>query len=100
MPDTLDPARDVSAHFIATVHGWLASSGEVLVVLRYLRAAGRKGYALCHSSADFEAIVAEAPPGTDIEVFRERQLPIRGLVTDQFIAEALTAVGTGEEHMV
>ena len=65
-----DPARDVTPAFLARVADWLAASGELLIILRYLHAAGAKDFALCRSLAQFHEIVHAAPIGTDIEVVR------------------------------
>jgi hypothetical protein len=99
-PDRYDPEREVTAEFIARVADWIGASGEVLVILRYLRAAGSKDYAFCHTIQEFESLVDAAPIGTDIEAFRRPQLPIRGIVTESFIAEALGAIADGMEYMV
>lgn len=40
------------------------------------------------------------PKGTDIVVFREPQLPLRGRVTEDFIRSATDAVPDGTEYMV
>jgi hypothetical protein len=69
--------ENVSAAFLDRVADWIVQAGEVLVILRYLRAAGGKDFALCRSSAEFEGLVESVPTGTDIEVFRDPQLPIR-----------------------
>lgn len=87
--DRYNPGSDISPEFISRVNTWIAASGEVFVVLRYLRAAGAKDYALCRSADDFAALVDSAPIGTDIEVFRDSQLPLRGRVTPEFIVEIL-----------
>ena len=47
--DRYDPERDVTPEFVERVAAWIARSGEVLVVLRYLRAAGSKDFALCRT---------------------------------------------------
>lgn len=95
-----NPERDITPEFISRVANWIGASGEVLVVLRYLAAAGAKDFVLCRSTSDFEQIVAIAPIGTDIEVFRDPQLPMRGRVTDEFIGCALRSILEGQEYLV
>lgn len=97
---TYDPARDVTKAFLDRVATWIEYAGEVFVLLRYLEAAGAKDYAFCHTFSEFESIVQAAPPGTDIEVFRRRQLPIRGVVTETFIPDSLAAIPDGAEYMI
>jgi hypothetical protein len=98
--DRYDPARDVTSAFLERVAGWIQRSGEVLVILRYLRAAGAKDFALCRTRDDFEALVEALPTGTDIEVFRDPQLPLRGVVDAAFISSALDAIPEGQEYLV
>jgi hypothetical protein len=95
-----DPERDVRPVFLETVRGWIAASGEVFVFLRYLAAAGAKDYAFCRTFPEFEALVATVPVGTDVEVFRDRQLPLRGTVTETFVSSALDAIPDGMEFLV
>ncbi|HEV3446917.1 MAG TPA: hypothetical protein VG099_19925 [Gemmataceae bacterium] len=98
--DRYDPARGVTSAFLERVASWMQRSGEVLVILRYLRAAGAKDFALCRSRGDFEALVESLPTGTDIEVFRDHQLPLRGIVDEAFIALALNAIPDGQEYLI
>ena len=98
--DTYDPARDITENFISTVGSWIDEQGEVFVVLRYLRTAGAKDYALCPSRGAFQTICERVPKGTDIVVFREPQLPVRGRVTEEFIRSASDAIPDGTEYMV
>lgn len=98
--DRYNSARDVTPAFLNRVAGWIQRSGEVLVVIRYLRAGGAKDFALCRTRESFEALVAAMPVGADIEVFRDPQLPLRGTVDEAFIAWALDAIPDGEESLV
>jgi hypothetical protein len=97
--DWFNPDRDVTPAFLRRVNEWIARQGEVLVVLRYLRAAGGRDFALCQGVDDFRAVVAAVPIGTDIEVFRDRQLPLRAAVTEPFISETLAAIGDTQEYL-
>ncbi len=72
----------------------------MLVILRYLRLAGVKGFALCHTAVEFESLIESLPVGTDIEVFRDRQLPLRGRVDQEFIASTLGAIANDQEYLV
>lgn len=40
-----------------------------------------------------------APDGTDIIVFRDAQLPIRGVVTNEFISQAKAQIPDGTEYL-
>jgi hypothetical protein len=82
-----NPKRDITPTFLDRVAAWIATRGEVLAVLRYL--GGGKDFALCHSLDELEPIIGLVPIGTDVVVFRDPQLPVRGRVTDAYIAKAL-----------
>jgi hypothetical protein len=94
------PERDVSPQFMSRVAAWIDVSGEALVVLQYIGGAGSRDYAFCRSFPEFEAIVNAASIGTNIAVCRRPQLPIRGVVTEPFIGEALKTIADGAEYMV
>ena len=91
--------RDISSDFCRTVESWIDQQGEVFVVLRYLRAAGAKDYAFVRSAAEFKALIHVCPIGTDIEVFREPQLPTQGMVTSEFISRLSTEVPDWGEYL-
>ena len=96
-----NPERDVTPAFLKTGGQWIEerADSEVFVVLRYLRAGGAKDYAFIRSAADFDALVACVLDGTDIVVFRDPQLPLRGRVTPEFLAGAMDHVRDDEEYM-
>jgi hypothetical protein len=95
-----NPEREVTERFLSTVGGWIAASGEVFVVVRYLMAAGTKDYAFCRSLSEIRGVVDAVANGTDIVVFRERQLPIRGTVTPEFIEQVVATIPDGSEFLV
>ena len=95
-----NPDREVTERFLSTVGGWIAASGEVFVVVRYLKSAGAKDYAFCRSLSEIREVVDAIAEGTDIVVFRERQLPIRGTVADEFIEQAVATIADGREFLV
>jgi hypothetical protein len=81
MVDRFDPCRDITIEFLNLAEAWINSSGECLVVARYMRAAGSKDYALCNDYGQFMCIVNRVSIGTEIEICRDRQLPLRGILT-------------------
>ncbi len=98
--DRYDPARELTPDFIARVRSWIAATGEVFIVLRYLRAAGGKDYVLCRSSEGFDALVAPLLIGTDIIVFQQPQLPIRGISSPEFIAHCIAQIPDDADYVV
>ncbi len=98
--DRYEPERDITPHFVETVKGWLTMSSELFIVLRYLRAAGAKDYLFIHNEAEFRQLIDVCPLGTDIIVFRDPQLPNRGTVTPEFIAEMQNRIPDGAEYLI
>lgn len=97
--DIYNPERDITPAYLAKVDAWIAASGEVLVIMRYLRAAGSKDYALVSTSQDFRVLTDACGDGTDIIVFRDPQLPLRGKVDAEFIGHAKALVPDGHEYL-
>lgn len=98
--DKYDPARDFTPEFIARVSDWIEATGEVLVILRYLRAAGRRDYLFCRSADDFRLLSDSLPVGTETIVFQHPQLPFRGVCSESFIEHCLTQIPDGTEYMI
>jgi hypothetical protein len=97
--DRYSPERDVTPKFLATVGGWIDSSAEVFVVLRYLRAAGMKDYAFIKTRDEFASLVDSVAEGTDMIAFRDPQLPIRGKVSKEFVESAKAQIADGIEYL-
>jgi hypothetical protein len=95
-----NPERDISSRYLKAVRQWIESAGEVFVVLRYLCAGGMKEYAIIRSYAEFLELIRLCPEGTDIVVFRDRQLPVRGVVDDEFIGECQRLFADGMEYLI
>jgi len=95
-----NPSRDVTPAFLARVKEWLESSGEMLVILRFLCMAGGKDYTICRSFEDFLKMVDIVPNGTEIILFKDRQLPIRGRVDDAFIVHAQKELPQSAEYLI
>lgn len=98
--DRYNPERDITSHFLETVKGWLTTSTELFIVLRYLRAAGAKDYLFIHNEAEFRQLIDSCPLGTDFIVFRDPQLPLRGTVTPEFIADVQNRIPDGAEYLI
>lgn len=92
--------RDVTPAFLDIVRAWIDDSGEVLVVMRYLCSAGAKDFALITSAAEFDCLLAICPVGTDIIVFREPQLPLRGIVDTALISRIHDMLKDEEEYLI
>ena len=97
--DIYRPERDVSDQYIETVTKWIQSSGDVFIVMRYLRAAGAKDYAFARTADDFRQLLDVLPVGTDVIVFRDPQLPLRGVVDDDFLVAAQSLIPDGDAYL-
>jgi hypothetical protein len=97
---TNNPGYEIPPELLGKVREWIDEQGEVLIILRYLRMAGAKDFALCRSIAEFESIVEDAPVGADIEVVRHAGLPLRGIVDSEFIEAAVRSVRDDEEYLI
>ncbi len=86
--------------FIACVAKWIESAGEVFVHLRFSHAAGVRRYSFCRTAGDFRTLVDEVPTATDVIVFRQPQLKLRGTVTDEFTSKVLDTIAEGTECLL
>lgn len=86
--------------FLSEVEGMVKASGEILVGLRYSRAAGQRNIMLFHSFLSFQEHLATLPPPTLVEVYRHYDLPLRGLINDALIQAASALLGEAEYLIV
>jgi hypothetical protein len=76
--------------FLKTLENWLGSQTEVLVLIRYSRAAGDKDFEFYKSLATLQERLHQLPAETCVTVFRNPQLQLRGTVDDEFIGKCLS----------
>ena len=88
------------ATFLETLQEWLRSQTEILVLIRYSRAAGNQSFEFFTSFALVEERVRQLAPETNSIVFRKPQLTIRGIVDDEFIGSCLHSIADGTEFLV
>lgn len=93
-PPTTDPK------FLGTLESWLRNQPEVLLLIRYSHAAGSKDFEFFSSFQSVADRIRELPPLTCVIVFRQPQLPFRGVVDDGFIADCLSSTPEGSEYLV
>lgn len=93
--------ESINSHvFLEPVERWIAESGEVLALIRLPDAAGNKEFPFFASVPAFREQLALLPPLTCITVFRQQQLPVRGIIDDDFIAAAMASVPDGQEFLI
>lgn len=81
--------------FFSTVEQWLSENGEIYVVIRYSYRAGLRDYLLLHSLSKFRETLNSLPVKTDVIVFRQRQLPVRGIANENLLLQALKEIPDG-----
>lgn len=86
--------------FLTTVERWIQSQGEIFATIRYSRAAGSKSFEFFTSFHSFSDRIRNLPEQTSVIVFRERQLPLRGVVGDDFINKCLSTIPDGTEFLI
>lgn len=86
--------------FLATLESWFVSQREILVLIRYSHAAGSKDFEFFSSCQSLVDRLRGLPPRTAIIAFRQPQLPLRGIVDDNFISRCLSFVPDGPEYLV
>jgi hypothetical protein len=95
------PYRSVrEATFLQSVQSWIEASGEVLAMIRYHGRGGAKDFEFHNSVGSFKARLQRLPPRTSIIVFRDRQLPLRGRVDEEFIRRAVEMMREGQEFLI
>jgi hypothetical protein len=86
--------------FLKTIEHWLESQPELLILVRYSRAAGNKDFEFYSSFESLVERLRRLPPETCVTVFRTPQLPLRGVVDDDFIKKCLSSMPDGSEYAV
>jgi hypothetical protein len=86
--------------FLATLARWFETEPELLVLFRFRAAAGARDYELYSSLSSLTAKIRGLRPGTAVTVFRERHLPIRGIVDDALLNRCVEAIPAGAEYLL
>jgi len=86
--------------FLNSLESWLDSHGEVLILIRYSRAAGNKDFEFHTSFPSLRQRLRQLPSETCVTAFRTLQLQLRGIVNDAFIRKCLSSIPEGSEYAV
>ena len=87
-------------NFLETLEHWLNERPEILLLIRYSRAAGSKSFEFFSSLKKLHLRLLELPPSTNVIAFRQPQLPLRGVVDDAFIEKCIHSIPEGTEFVV
>lgn len=86
--------------FLATLASWFQRRPEVLVLTRYSHSAGGKDFRLFTSFQGLCEWLRGLPCRACVTAFKEPQLPLRGIVDDEFITRCLASIPDGEEYVI
>ncbi|MBN8590175.1 MAG: hypothetical protein J0M33_00365 [Anaerolineae bacterium] len=86
--------------FLNLIEQWFLERNEVFVVARLSRVGGGRIYFWFSNFTSFTDQLRVFPPETDVIVFRNDLLPLRGHVTLDLIKQALTIIPDHIETMV
>ena len=86
--------------FLNTLENWLRARPEILVLIGYSHAAGNKDFELFSSFKALSNRIRQLPPRTSITAYRQPQLPLRGVVTESFVASCMSYIPDGSEFLV
>jgi hypothetical protein len=90
-----------NAPVVATVlNEWLRRSPELFVELHVPRSAGEGFFYILNSYAHYDDLMTKAKPGSVFLILRDRQLPVRGVVDDNLISQALEGIADGEYYTI
>jgi hypothetical protein len=86
--------------FLKTLQDWLCAESEIMILVRYSRAAGSKSFEFFSSFAALRERLALLKPETGVTAFRKHQLPLRGRVDDEFIGKCSSSIPACSEFLV
>jgi hypothetical protein len=86
--------------FLKTVEDWLRIQSEIMILIRYSRAAGSKSFEFFTSFAGLKERLHQLKAETCVTAFRQPQLPLRGFVDEVFIGKSLSFLPEGSEFLV
>jgi hypothetical protein len=86
--------------FLGTLESWLSCVSEILVLIQYSHAPGNKEFEFFSSFDTLANKIRNLPLRTSIVVFRQPQLPVRGIADEGLIASCLSCIPDGSEFLV
>jgi hypothetical protein len=86
--------------FLGVLENWLRPRPEILVLIQYSRAAGKKKFEFFFSYESLAGRLNQLPPSTSVTAFRYAQLLLRGVVDADFISTCLNALPENSKFLV
>lgn len=94
IPNIRDP------HLQATLQTWLNEMNELFVELYYPHSGGSGWFYLLTPVADVNNLIEQARDGAFFFLLKQKQFPLRGIVGDAFIRQAVTTIADGEDYLI
>lgn len=79
-----------------TLTAWFAESGDLAIEVYKPRSGCGGDFYIISSYSEFQDLTVKARPGSIIFIVNGRQFPFRGVVNDDFIAEAVRQLADGQ----
>jgi hypothetical protein len=86
--------------FLKSLEDWLRGQSEIMILVRYSRAAGSKSFEFFTTFAALRERLSLLKAETSVTAFRKPQLPLRGRVDDEFVGECLSLISADSEFLV
>ncbi|MCC9609071.1 hypothetical protein LOC68_07075 [Blastopirellula sp. JC732] len=96
----MDLVPTTDATFLTTVARWIDADGEVFIVVRYPNQGGATSYEHFTTPTSFTDRLRDLRPATSVVILRGFHLPLRGVVDDVFISQAIEQIPDGTEWVV
>jgi hypothetical protein len=93
-----NPVSTSDPIFLDTLKAWLQAEGEILLLSRFAYAAGNREFEFFCDFPSLEERLNQLPKSTSVIAFRQRQLPIRGIVDDSFIERCLKEIPESADY--
>ncbi len=81
-----------SSSFQESCKKWIEEQGEILALFRFSHSAGDRDYEFFSDFSLLIKRIENSPPRTCVTVWGEPVLPMRGIVNDAFISNALISI--------
>jgi len=99
-PAAGEPLSTTDPRFLATVESWFKTQPEILILIRYSHAAGSKDFEFFSAFTALRDRLRQLAASTSISAFRQHQLPMRGVVDDEFVAKCLNCIPDKTEFLL
>lgn len=86
--------------FLSDVQRWLTEQADIFVMTRYAKSGGARDYFVIANYSDYRILLSSLPAMADVIVFRQRQLPVRGIANSDLLEKAITTIADGQSWII